>query len=177
MRIPSTVAHAAAPRIHVPRRIAVPSSTPTPTASSSAAPAPDVGRSITGVPRESLDALENLPKEAPRQVAFGELQGEVPGMSDEPRAGLEKPLLEARQGPALDGDGQDQPAQQIAEVIGDHPEEQPHLVGPEAVAGEPGPVGGFLAFLDPLLCRPALVVEADDGPVRPRQGGDDEAHP
>ena len=94
------------------------------------------------MPGESLDALENLPKEAPRQGAFGELQGEVPGMSDEPRAGLEEPLREARQGPALDGDGQDQPAQQIAEVIGDHPEEQPHLVGPEAVAGEPGPVGG-----------------------------------
>jgi len=30
------------------------------------------------VPRESLDAPENLPKEAPRQVAFHELQGEVP---------------------------------------------------------------------------------------------------
>jgi len=47
------------------------------------------------VPREPLDALENLPQEAPRQVTFGELQGEVPGMPDEPRAGLE-PLLEAR---------------------------------------------------------------------------------
>jgi len=129
------------------------------------------------VPREPLDALENLPKEAPRQVAFGELQGEAPGMSDEPRAGLEEPLLETRQGPALDGDGQDQPAQQIAEVIGDHPEGQPHLVGPEAMAGEPGPVGGFLAFLDPLLGRPALVVEADDGAISPGQGGDDEAHP
>ena len=35
------------------------------------------------VPREPLDALENLPKEAPRQVAFGELQGEVPGMPDQ----------------------------------------------------------------------------------------------
>ena len=35
------------------------------------------------MPREPLDALENLPKEAPRQVAFGELQGEVSGMSDE----------------------------------------------------------------------------------------------
>jgi len=68
------------------------------------------------VPREPLDALENLPKAASCQVAFGELQGEVPGMSDEPRAGLEEPLLEARKGPALEGDGQDQPAQQIAEV-------------------------------------------------------------
>jgi serine/threonine protein kinase len=56
------------------------------------------------VPREPLDALDNLPKEAPRQVAFGQLQGEVPGISDEPRACLEEPLLEARQGPALDGE-------------------------------------------------------------------------
>jgi hypothetical protein len=62
------------------------------------------------VPSEPLDALENLPKEAPCQVAFGELQGEVQGMADEARAGLEAPLLEARQGPALDGDGQNQPA-------------------------------------------------------------------
>ena len=38
-------------------------------------------------------------------------------------------------------------------------------------------MGGLFPFLDPLLRRPALVVEADDGPVRPGQGGDDEAHP
>ncbi len=50
------------------------------------------------MPRVPLDALENLPKEAPRQVAFGELQGEVPGVPDEPRAGLEEPLLETFSG-------------------------------------------------------------------------------
>jgi hypothetical protein len=38
-------------------------------------------------------------------------------------------------------------------------------------------VGGFLAFLDPLLRRPTLVVEADDRPVCPRERVDDEAHP
>jgi hypothetical protein len=44
-------------------------------------------------------------------------------MSDQPPAGLEEPLLEARQGPALDGEGQDEPPQQIAEVVGDDPQE------------------------------------------------------
>lgn len=34
---------------------------------------------------------------------------------------------------------------------------------------------GF-ALLDPLLGRPALVVEADHGPVRPSQSRDDETH-
>jgi hypothetical protein len=83
-----------------------------------------------------------MPKEASRQVALGELQGEVPGMPDEPAAGLEEPVL-TRQRPALDGRGQDEPAQQIAEVVGDDAEEQPDLVRPEAVTGEARPMGGF----------------------------------
>ena len=38
-------------------------------------------------------------------------------------------------------------------------------------------MGRGLAFLDPLLRRPALVVETDDRAIRPRQCGDDEADP
>ena len=38
-------------------------------------------------------------------------------------------------------------------------------------------MSGFLALLDPLLRRPALVVEENDDPVRPGERGDDEAHP
>ena len=53
------------------------------------------------MPRESLDAPENLPKERRRQgalgQALGQLEDEVAGMSDEAPAGLEQPLLEARQ--------------------------------------------------------------------------------
>ena len=60
---------------------------------------------------------------------------------------------------------QDEPAGEIGEVIGDNREKQPHLDGPEPVTGQPGPVG-----------RSALV-EADDGPVCPRERGDDEPHP
>ncbi len=73
------------------------------------------------MPRESLDAPDDLPKQALCHVALGQLEHEVPGMSDQPPAGLEEPLLEARQGPALDGEGQDEPPQQIAEVVGDDP--------------------------------------------------------
>ena len=91
----------------------------------------------------------------------------LPAMSDEASTSLEQALLETREGPALNGDGQDEPAKEIAEIVGDDPEEQPDLVGPEAVTGKPGPVGGFFALLDPLLGRPALVVEADDRSVRP----------
>src|SRR5436190_21961449 len=94
-------------------------------------------------------------------------------MSDEAPAGFEEPLLETRQGPVLDGHGENEPAQEIAEVVGDHPEEQPHLIGPEPVTGEAGPVGGGLAPLDPRLGRPAVVVEADDCSVPPPPGCDE----
>ena len=45
------------------------------------------------MPRESFDAPENLPQEIPCQGAFGQLEDEVPGMPEEPPAGLEEPRL------------------------------------------------------------------------------------
>jgi len=50
------------------------------------------------VPRESFDAAENLPKEAPCQAALGQLQDKVSGVPNEAATGLEEPLLETRQG-------------------------------------------------------------------------------
>jgi hypothetical protein len=61
------------------------------------------------VPRQRLDALENLPKEGPRQVAFGQLEDEVSSVPDEASAGIEQPLLQTREGPVLDGQRQGQP--------------------------------------------------------------------
>jgi hypothetical protein len=88
------------------------------------------------MPRESLDAPDDLPKQALCQVALGQLEHEVPGMSDEAATGLEQPLLQARQRPTPNGQGQDEPAQEIAQIVGDDAQEQPHLIGPESMAGE-----------------------------------------
>jgi hypothetical protein len=74
------------------------------------------------MPRESLDTPEDSPKESRCQVALGELQNEVSGVPNEAATGLEQPLLQARQRPALEGERQDQPTQEIAEVVGDDPE-------------------------------------------------------
>jgi len=49
------------------------------------------------MPREPLDAPDDLRKEALSQLAFGQLQDEVPGMSDEAPAGPEQALLQARE--------------------------------------------------------------------------------
>jgi hypothetical protein len=72
------------------------------------------------MPRESLDARQNLPKEAPRQVALGELQDHVLCVPEEAATDLEQLLLRARQRPALDGNGQDEAAQQVAQFMGDN---------------------------------------------------------
>jgi len=69
------------------------------------------------MPRESFDAPENLPEEAPCQVAFGQLQDEVPSMPDQATTGLDDPPLEAHRGPALDDSRQDEPAQEMGESV------------------------------------------------------------
>jgi len=75
------------------------------------------------MPCEPLDAPDDLRKQALRQLAFGQLQDEVPGMSDGASFGLEEPLLQARERPTLDGERQDEPAQEITQVVGDNPQE------------------------------------------------------
>jgi len=49
------------------------------------------------MPREPLDAPDDLRKQALSQLAFGQLQDEVPGMSDEASAGLEQAPWQARE--------------------------------------------------------------------------------
>ena len=90
------------------------------------------------MPRASLDAPEALPTQALRHVAFGQLEDTVPRMPDEAPARLDEPLLEAHQGPALDGERQDKPAQESAESVGSDPHEHAHLMGAEPRTGKPG---------------------------------------
>ena len=42
---------------------------------------------------------------------------------DRATTGLEQPLLEVGQGPALDGERQGKPTEEVAEIVGDDPEE------------------------------------------------------
>src|SRR5438128_1524828 len=84
-------------------------------------------------------------------------------MPDQPPAGLEEPLLQARERPALDGERQDEPAQEIPQVVGDNPQEQAHLVGPEAVTGEARPVGGGFALNELVATVTTLSLDATTG--------------
>ncbi len=60
------------------------------------------------MPHEPLDAPEDLPKEAPRQVVLDALEPEGPGVPDQAAAGLEEPLLEITldiRGPVIRAEG------------------------------------------------------------------------
>src|SRR2546429_943424 len=95
-------------------------------------------------------------------------------MSHETPAGFEEPLLETRQGPVLDGHGENESAQEIAEVVGDHPEEQPHLIGPEPVTGEAGAGGGGVCppYSPPRRPSVGFGEEERSGRSPPGGGGD-----
>src|SRR5262247_1755087 len=72
-------------------------------------PVPRSAASSRRMPGAPLDARDDRPKHRACQVAFGELQREVPGMPNEASADLEQPPLKTGEGPALKGDGQDEP--------------------------------------------------------------------
>jgi hypothetical protein len=65
-------------------------------------------RSLPRIPPEPLDAPDDPRKYALSQLALGHW---LSGMSDEASGGPEQAPLQARESPALDGDGQDQSAQ------------------------------------------------------------------
>ncbi len=65
------------------------------------------------MPRQTLDTREDLAKQRACQVAFGQLQREVPGMLDKACPRPEQPLLKTRDRPTPNGCGQDEPTQQI----------------------------------------------------------------
>ena len=61
----------------------------------------------------------------------------------------------------FDSSGKDQTPQKIAQVVGQNKQSQPHLIRDKALAGQPRPVQGILAFLDPLLGGAAPVVKVN----------------
>lgn len=117
------------------------------------------------MPRESLDAPENVPKEHPSQVALGEPDDEIPRMPGEAPVGLEQPLFEARHGPPLDADRQDQPTHLTAKLRNDASDISAGEMseeGTESFAVPPSPSAGNLP-----TCYPAPTAPSKSAPSTP----------
>src|SRR5262249_53861933 len=64
---------------------------------------------------------------------------------------MQQPAMRRRQRP-----------QEVGEVVGNGMKLKPHRVCGKCPARQPRPPDRALAFLDPLLARPALVIERND---------------
>jgi hypothetical protein len=84
-------------------------------------------------------------EQPPRQVPFGQKSRVVPGVFDQTTTRLHRALLQARQRLRVDPLRQREPPPQIPQVVGDD--------------AQPRHLNSLLAFPNPLLGRPALVVE------------------
>jgi hypothetical protein len=89
---------------------------------------------------------------------------------------LRADFLQTRQRPVLDRLRRRQRAQEIAEIVGERVKlEEPHRVGGERSARQSRPLDRAFALLDPLLGRPALVLECNDALGRAAHVRHDEA--
>src|SRR5260221_9414397 len=89
------------------------------------------------------------------------LEDDIASVAHHLRADLDQLLLQARQRPVLDRLRCCKRAEKVAKIVGDSMKLEPHGVGRERSARQPGTLDRTFAFLDPLLARPALVVEGD----------------
>src|ERR1039458_7933808 len=109
-------------------------------------------------------------------MSFRQQKPVVASMLHQPPPGLHQSLLQARQRPILNPLRQFQPPPQIPQVVSQQAQCQPDLVRAEPMARKPRHLHRLLAFLDPLLRRPSLVIEAHYRPARCLKVGHDEPH-
>ena len=94
--------------------------------------------------------------------SFGHLEDDVASVAHHLRPDLDQLLLQARQRPVLDRLRCCKRAEKVAKIVGERMKLEPPGVGRERPARQPCPLDRALAFLDPLLARPALVIERND---------------
>jgi len=103
---------------------------------------------------------------------LGHLEGDIAAVAHDLRDHL---FLQTRQRPVFDRLRRRQRAQEIAEVVGERMKLEPHRVGGERSARQSRPLDRAFALLDPLLARPALVVERNGALGRAAHVRHDEA--
>src|SRR6516162_61778 len=108
------------------------------------------------------DEPQNLLEHLPWDGDLGHLEDNIAAVAHYLRADLDR--LRRRQR-----------AQEIAEVVGERMKLEPHRVGGKRSARQSRPLDRAFALLDPLLARPALVVESNDALGRAAHIRHDEA--
>src|SRR5215813_6169312 len=121
------------------------------------------------------DEPQNLLEHLSWDGDLGHLEDNIAAVAHHLRADLDQLVLRARQRPVLDRLRRRQRPQEIAEIVGECMKLEPHRVGGECLARQSRPLDRAFALLDPLLARPALVVESNDALGRAAHVRHDEA--
>ena len=121
------------------------------------------------------DKLQNLLDHLPWDCDLGHLEHDVAAVAHHLGADLDQLVLQGRQRPVLDRLRRRQRVQEVAEVVNQRMKLQTHRVGGERSARQSRPLDRALAFLDPLLSRPALVIERNNPLGRAARVRHDEA--
>src|SRR6516165_8140010 len=93
-------------------------------------------------------------------MTLGQQEPVVPRMLYQPPTGLDQTLLQSGQRPVADRLGQRQPPPEVSQIVSQHAQPQPYLIGTKAVAAKPRHRDRLLALFNPLFGGAALVVEA-----------------
>ncbi len=107
------------------------------------------------------DPFQHGGQHFPGHQHFSKLEHKSPGVAYQPPSGLDQPGLNTGQGPVPHTLRQGQPSHEVAQVVSQDKHPQPHRIGHELVAGQPGPVQGVLALFNPLLRRVPAIGEAN----------------
>jgi hypothetical protein len=97
-------------------------------------------------------------------------------MFDQPATRLHQPLLHTGERSVVDPLRSREPPPPVAQLVSNHAQPRPPLVGPKSMAAQPVHLHCLLAFLEPLLCRPSLVLESHHGLAVCLQVGHDVSH-
>ena len=117
-----------------------------------------------------IDQAQDFLEQFPRHRHFGQLERDVPPVTDDLGTDLDQFLSQRGQRPVLDLLWQSQRPHEVGQIVGQGVKLQPDGVVAELAARQPRPFDGVFAFLDVLLRFAPLIVESKVpqlGAVRP----------
>ena len=122
---------------------------------------------------QPIDEAEDFSEQVPRHRSLGQLEGDVPPVTDHFCTDLHQLLPQRGQQSVLYLLRQGQRPHEVTEIVGKGVKLQPDRVVAELPARQPRPLDDVFAFLDPLLGGASVIVKCHhpfggpaDGPVR-----------
>jgi len=127
---------------------------------------------LSRIETKPANLFQHFIEHIPVHHHLSKLEYKPPGMAHQTPTCLDESRLNTRQRPTLYRFWQSKSSHEVAQVVSQYEQRESYLVGNELVTREPRPVQRVFALFDPLLCRAAVIIEADYALRRITQVGD-----